>query len=214
VSLYLDSAQADDARLAFNTGLVKGITTNPSLVAKTGRPAIEVIEELCNFSIGIVFHQLIEKDPAGRKREAIQIAEIRPGRVGLKIPCTYENLSLAAELVESGYIVGITAIFSTPQVYLACQAGAQYILPYINRSTRLLGDGISLVRQMRAVIEADNSKTQIIAASIKTPDEAISTLLAGAHHLTLPIGLIESMGNHALSNKAIEEFSLAEKGES
>jgi transaldolase len=213
VSLYLDSAQPDDARQAFSTGLVKGITTNPGLVAKTGRQALEVIDELCNISTGIVFHQLTERDPAARTREANRMAEIRPGRVGLKIPCTYENLSLAAKLVQSGYIVGITAIFNTAQVYLACQAGAQYILPYVNRSTRLLGDGISLVRQMRAVIEADNSKTQIIAASIKTPDEAISTLLAGAHHLTLPIGLIESMGNHPLSDKAIEEFALAAKGE-
>jgi transaldolase len=110
-----------------------------------------------------------------------------------------------------GYIVGITAIFSTPQVYLACQAGAQYILPYVNRSTRLLGDGISLVQQMRAVINVERSNTQIIAASIKTPEEAISTLLAGAHHLTLPIRLIESMGDHPLSDKAIEDFRLAAK---
>jgi transaldolase len=211
VSLYLDSALASEARTAFSTGLVKGITTNPSLVSKTGHPVLEVVAKLCDNSTGIVFHQLTELDPGARRREAIQMAGIRPGRVGLKIPCTYENLSLAAELVESGYIVGITAIFSTPQVYLACEAGAQYILPYVNRSTRLLGDGISMVRQMRAVIDADNSSTQIIAASIKTPDEAISTLLAGAHHLTLPIGLIELMGNHPLSDKTIEEFGLAVK---
>jgi transaldolase len=211
VSLYLDSALVEEARYAFSTGMVKGITTNPNLVAKTGRPAMEVIAELCDFSIGIVFHQLIGQSLAVRKREAIQMAGIRPGRVGLKIPCIYENLSLAAELVGSGYTVGITTIFSTPQVYLACQTGAQYIIPYINRSTRLLGDGISLVGHMRAVIDADNSSTQIIAASIKTPEEAISTLMAGAHHLTLPIGLIESMGNHPLSNKAIEEFILASR---
>lgn len=134
------------------------------------------------------------------------MAGLRPGRIGLKIPCTYDNLSLAAELVGMGYIVGITAIFSLPQTYLACQAGAQYILPYVNRSTRLLGDGIGLVQQMRAVIDAGNSPTQIIAASIKTPDEAIATLIAGAHHLTIPISLIESMGDHPLSHKTIEEF--------
>jgi transaldolase len=209
VSLYLDSALSGEARRAFSTGLVKGITTNPSLIAKTGRPAVEVIAKLCDLSIGIVFHQLTMQDLDARKREAIQMVGIRPGRVGLKIPCTHENLSLAAELVGSGYIVGITAIFSTPQVYLACQAGAQYILPYVNRSTRLLGDGIGLVRQMRAVIDAASANTQIIAASIKTPDEAISTLLAGAHHLTLPIDLIESMGNHTLSDNAIEEFAKA-----
>jgi transaldolase len=211
LSLYLDSARTDEASRAFSTGLVKGITTNPSLVAQIGRQATEVIGELCDHSTGIVFHQLTELDSVGRKREAIQMAGLRLGRIGLKIPCTYENLSLAAELVDSGYIVGITAIFSTAQVYLACQAGAQYILPYINRSTRLLGDGISLVHQMREVIDASISNTQIIAASIKSSEEAISTLVAGAHHLTLPINLIESMGNHPLSDQAIEEFRLAAK---
>jgi transaldolase len=211
VSLYLDSALAEEARCAFSTGLVKGITTNPSLMANSGRPAVSVIAELCDLSTGIVFHQLTEQDLGRRKSEAIQMAGIRPGRVGLKIPCTFENLSLAAELVGLGYIVGITAIFSPAQVYLACQTGAQFILPYVNRSTRLLGDGVSLVSQMRAVIDAGNSGIQIIAASIKTPDEAINTFLAGAHHLTLPIGLIESMGNHPLSDKTIKEFALATK---
>jgi len=211
VSLYLDSARVEDARRAFSTGLVKGITTNPSLMAQTRRPATDVIAELCDLSTGIVFHQLTEGDIAGRRTEAMKMAGIQPGRVGLKIPCTYENLSLASELVSLGYIVGITAIFSTPQVYLACQAGAHYILPYVNRSTRLLGDGIGLVRQMRAVIDAERSNIEIIAASIKTPEEAISTLLAGAHHLTLPLRIIETMGDHPLSDQTIEEFGLAVK---
>lgn len=211
MSLYLDSAIVDEAQRAFRTGLVHGITTNPSLMAKTGHPAFEVIANLCDLSTGIVFHQLTANDPVARKSEAIQMAGSRAGRVGLKIPCTYINLSLAAELVGSGYIIGITAIFSLSQVYLACQSGAQFILPYVNRSTRLLGDGIGLISQMRAVIDAEDSHTQIIAASIKTQEEAISTLLAGAHHLTLPIGLIEAMGNHPLSDKTIEEFRLAGK---
>jgi transaldolase len=175
-------------------------------MALTGRKPNEVMAELCDLSTGIVFYQLTAGNISDRKTEAIQMAGIRPGRIGLKIPCTYENLSLSAHLVALGYIVGITAIFSPQQVYLACQAGAQYVLPYVNRSTRLLGDGIGLVRQMRAVIDIDNSKTQIIAASIKSPEEAISTLTAGAHHLTLPLSLIEAMGDHPLSLQTIEEF--------
>ena len=206
MSLYLDSAFPQDARRAFATGLVSGITTNPALVAQTKRTAVEVITQLCDMSKGIVFHQLAEDTLSGRKKEAEMMAEIQPGRVGLKIPCTYENLALASVLVRSGHIIGMTAIFSLAQVYLACQAGAQYILPYVNRSTRLLGDGIGLVRQMRSVIDAEGASTQIIAASIKSPDEAISTLLAGAHHLSLPLKIIESMGNHRLSDQAIEEF--------
>jgi transaldolase len=213
VSLYLDSAFPEDARHAFNIGLVCGITTNPTLVAQTNLPAMEVITQLCELSTGIVFYQLAEDTPTKKWKEAERVAGIRPGRVGLKIPCTYKNLALAAGLVNSGYIVGITAIFSPAQVYLACQAEAQFILPYVNRSTRLLGDGIALVRQMRSVIDAEGSKLQIIAASIKTPEEAISTLLAGAHHMTLPLKLIESMGNHPLSEQAIVDFRLSAKRE-
>lgn len=207
MSLYLDSALPGDARQAFAAGLVKGITTNPKLVAQTKRPASEVIPELCDLSTGIVFHQLSSASASGRESEGLEMVGLRPGRVGLKIPCTYENLSLAARLVSQGCTVGITAIFSPQQVYLACQAGAQYILPYVNRSTRLLGDGIALVHTMREVIEAEDSSIQIIAASIKTPDEAISTLLAGAHHLTLPLSLIQSMAEHPLSVQTIEEFA-------
>jgi transaldolase len=212
MALFLDSTFAEEAHRAFATGLVKGITTNPSLVAKTHQPAAEVIPQLCDLSSGIVFHQLTAENLADRREEAITMAGLRPGRVGLKIPCTYENLTLATELVKSGYMVALTAIFSLSQVYLACQAGAQYVIPYVNRSTRLLGDGIDLVRHMRAVIDADGAPTQILAASIKSADEAISALLAGAHHLSLPLALIESMGEHALSYQAIEEFKAAQKG--
>ncbi len=211
MSLYLDSAFPQDARRAFAAGLVSGITTNPTLVAQTKHPAVEVITQLCDLSTGIVFHQLVEETTAGRKKEAERMASIRPGRVGLKIPCTYENLALAAYLVRSGYLVGLTAIFNTAQVYLACQAGAQYILPYVNRTTRLLGDGVALVHDMRSIIDAEGSSMQIIAASIKSPEEAMATLLAGAHHLTLPLKLIEAMGKHKLSDQAIEDFRSAPK---
>jgi transaldolase len=127
--------------------------------------------------------------------------------VGLKIPCTSENLVMAARLKNEGYLIGITAVFSTAQAYLAIQAGADYILPYVNRSTRLQGDGLALVHEIRSVIDASGTNMEIIAASIKTPAEAVDAHLAGAHHLTLPLSLIESMGNHQLSDLAIEEFN-------
>jgi transaldolase len=146
--------------------------------------------------------------PSEREAEAHRFAALRPGRVGLKIPCTPENLALCARLSAAGYVCGLTAIFSPAQVYLAIQAGARYVLPYVNRSTRLQGDGPALVRAMRQVIDAERAATEILAASIKSPAEAIETVLAGAHHLTLPLEVIRQMGQHALSEQAIEEFSL------
>jgi transaldolase len=210
MTLFLDSALADDARRAAALGFVNGLTTNPALMAKAGRPAEDVIRELCEIMPGTVFYQLAAPTLAEREAEAHHMANLVEGRIGLKIPCTPENLTLAARLVTAGYTVGLTAIFSAAQVYLAGEAGAHFVLPYVNRSTRLLGDGLALVRQMRAVIDATRAPVEIIAASIKSPQEAVDTLLAGAHHLTLPLNVIEAMGQHPLSDQTIEEFARSE----
>lgn len=206
MTLYLDSALVADAKEARAFGFVSGATTNPALLAVARRPAEEVIVDLCDILPGLIFHQLQAQDPAEAEREAHFFAALRPGRVGLKIPCHLQNLALAARLADEGIIVGITAIFCAAQCYLACEAGARYVLPYVNRSTRLLGDGPGLVAEMRAVIDALGSPTEIIAASIKTPAEAVATLNAGAHHLTLPLAVIRSMAHHPLSEEAIEAF--------
>ena len=190
-----------------------GATTNPTLVAASGLPAAEVVTALCRLLPGTVFHQLTGETVADREAEAHRFAKLVPGRVGIKIPTTTENLALARRLASEGAIVGMTAIFSAAQVALAAEAGARYVLPYVERSTRLLGDGLALVREMRAVAEAvgrdGGSSIEIIAASIKTPEQAVATLLAGAHHLALPIAVIEAMGEHDLLVATIAEFAKA-----
>ncbi|MBP7691952.1 MAG: hypothetical protein KA764_08545 [Anaerolineales bacterium] len=208
MTLYLDSAFLEDAQAAAALGYVRGITTNPTLLAKTGRPADEVLPALCDTCPGPVFYQLTADTVAGREAEARRMLARRPN-LSLKIPTTPENLVLGARLAQSGAVVGMTAIFSAAQVYLACQTGARYVLPYVNRSTRLLGDGLALVREMRAVIDAQRAPVEIVAASIKSPEEATATVLAGAHHLTLPLAIIQAMGQHALSDQAIAEFAQA-----
>lgn len=210
MTLLLDSALLEDAQASATLGLAKGgITTNPTLLAKAGLPAEQVIPALCDAHPGTIFHQLSAKTAAEREAEAWRMLSLRPGRVGLKIPCTLENLALAQRFAGQGVITGMTAIFSPAQVYLALQAGAKYIFPYVNRSTRLLGDGLELVRQMRAVIDAGGGKMHIVAASIKTPEEAVATVLAGAHHLTLALEVIRAMGHHPLSEQTIAEFDAA-----
>lgn len=209
MTLYLDSALADDAQRAQALGFVRGITTNPTLMAQASQPAEEVMRDLCGIISGTVFYQLAAPTLALREAEAHRIANLIPKRMGLKIPGTTENLALVTRLVKAGYTVGVTAIFSAAQVYLAAEAGAQFVLPYVNRSTRLLGDGLALVRQMRAVIDSTHAPLEILAASIKTPTEAVDTVLAGAHHLTLPLSVIEAMGQHPLSDETIIEFAKA-----
>lgn len=206
MTLYLDSALIEEARAAAALGYVRGITTNPTLMGRAGRPAAEVMAALCDVCAGIAFYQVTAENPDEREAEARRMAAVRPN-LGLKIPTTPENLALAARLSRDGFVVGMTAIFSAAQVYLACQAGARYVLPYVNRSTRLLGDGLALVRDMRAVIDAQRAPVEIIAASVKSPEEAAATVLAGAHHLTLPLAVITAMGSHPLSEQAIAEFA-------
>jgi transaldolase len=209
MALFLDSAWVKDARRVAELGFVWGATTNPTLMARAGRAPADVIAGFCESLPGTVFYQLTAPTLAEREAEARQIVEINPVKVGLKIPCTTENLSLLARLTDEGITCAVTAIFSAYQAYLACEAGAHYIIPYVNRSTRLQGDGPGLVSEMRAVVAAADTGTELLAASIKTPAEVVETVLAGAHHLTLPLDLILALGEHPLSRRAIADFDRA-----
>jgi transaldolase len=211
VALFLDSAHVEDAQRAAELGFVWGATTNPKLLSQVDRQPADVIADFCDLLPGTVFYQLTAPTVEERREEALRMLEINPAQVGLKIPCTTENLSLLAHLTDQGITCAVTAIFSTHQAYLACEAGAHYVLPYVNRSTRLQGSGTYLVQRMVQVIEAVGSDTDLLAGSIKTPAEAVETILAGAHHLTVPLDLILALGDHTLSQQAIEEFDQAMK---
>ncbi len=214
MTVMLDSARLADAERAAALSFVRGATTNPALLAQAAQAepgraanAAERLAALCDRLPGPIFYQLSAPTLAEREAEAETWLGLRPGRIGLKVPCTPENLGLAARCARAGATVGLTTIFSAAQAALAAEAGAHFIFPYVNRSTRLLGDGLALVREMRAVLDALGAPTQIAAASIKTPAEAVATLLAGAHHLTLPLAVIEAMGQHPLSDQTIAEFA-------
>lgn len=210
--LLLDSADVQAARRAADLGFVRGATTNPTLMAASGRPAEAVIPEMADILPGTVFYQLTSETPQAREAEARRLAALRPGRVGIKVPTTTQNLALVARLTADGLTCAMTAIFSPGQALLALEAGAAFVIPYVNRTTRLYGDGPGLVRQMRAVIDACGSPMRILAASVKSPDEAVAALLAGAHDLTLPLAVIEALGEHPGSLAAIEEFGAALRG--
>jgi transaldolase len=206
MALFLDSARVEEAERASELGFVWGATTNPALMAAAGREPARVIADFCGLLPGTVFYQLRAPTPAEREAEALRIVEIDPVKVGLKIPCTTENLGLLARLTDDGITCAVTAIFSAYQAYLACEAGAHYILPYVHRSTRLQGNGPALVSEMLAIIEAADSGTELLAASFRTPVEVVEAVLAGAHHLSLGLTLIESLGEHPLSQQTIAEF--------
>ena len=208
MGLFLDSAKIEEVRQAVEFGYLAGVTTNPTIMAKAKGQPRDIIREISAISPGPVFYQVTAKTTAEREREGREFFGINPEKVVLKIPATTENLAVMARL-SLDIPCAATAVYSGHQTLVACEAGARYVIPYVNRATRLLGDGYKLVAEMAAVLKASGRSAEILAASIKSADEATQAMLAGANHLTLPLDILLSLGNHPLSDAAIEEFGRA-----
>jgi transaldolase len=209
MALYLDSALIPDAQLAMQWGWVSGITTNPTLLAQSDRPPKQVLSELKALCQGEIYYQLLSLDQATMEAEAQMALEILGPQLVLKIPATSIGLAVTARL-SSQISCAVTGIYHASQAKVAQAAGATYAIAYVNRATRLLGDGIQLVAAMAAVLRG--SSTQILAASLKSPDEAIAALQAGAEHLTLPLALLEQLASHPLSEQTVTDFKAGGQG--
>jgi transaldolase len=202
--IYLDSALLEEAQAAVAMGWVKGITTNPTLLKKSPLPPEECLRELSAICPGELYYQLCGTDLKSMIREGYRAAEIVGEKLVLKIPATELGFRVTAHL-SSAIACSVTAIYSPTQAAIASEAGAKYAIAYVNRATRLLGDGLELVRSMSQVLQ--NSPTEILAASLKSPQEAAATLQAGAHHLTVPLDILRAMTTHELSTATVAEFA-------
>lgn len=209
MGLFLDSANIDDVRSAVTLGFVTGVTTNPALMAKTERPEIDIIHDILELTTGPIFYQVTAENVAVRADQARAISRLAPDRVVIKIPATTENFSLAARLKKEGISCAITAVASPSQVYIATLVGAAYAAIYVSRLTKQLGDGIGILRDCVSI--ARKSPVRILAASLKSVDEVIATIMTEVPDITLPLELILKLGEHELSLKAIEEFSTTKR---
>ncbi|WP_119071875.1 transaldolase family protein [Aggregatilinea lenta] len=207
MAIYLNSAFPEHARRAQELAFIDGVTTNPSLLAETGRPGLDVLAELLETFDGHVFYQVTGSTVEQRLDQAWEAHEMRPDKVVIKIPATTENMTLAHRLTDAGIEICVTAVSAPAQAYIAAQINAQFVAPYVNRLTRQMGDGLGVVRDIRRIVEG--TPTEILAASLKTVDEAMAALLSGAHHITVALDLILAMGDHELSQLAIDEFNRA-----
>lgn len=205
MAIYLDSVNLEEARRAQDLGFVQGITTNPKLMAQTGRAGLDVLSDLVEIFDGHIFYQVTAATVEARTDEAWQAYQIRPDKVVIKVPTTTENLSMVSRLIPAGIECAMTAAYSPAQAYLATQVRASFVIPYVNRMTRQLGDAFGIVRNMVQIVQG--SQTRVLAASFKSVDEVIATILTGVDELTLPLDLILAMGDHELSQQAIAEFS-------
>jgi transaldolase len=209
IMIYLDSAIASEAERAIALGWVKGITTNPTLLAKSNLSPEQTLKELAAISPGELYYQLTAPDFEGMLAEGRQAFEIIGEKTVLKVPATAIGFQVVATLSRE-IPCAVTAIYSAAQTVVSREAGAKYAIAYVNRATRLLGDGLALVREMAAVLQG--SKTEILAASLKSPEEAAAALMAGSHHLTLPLHLLQAMTTHVLSEQTVTEFNSHGKG--
>lgn len=204
MAIYLDSAIVSEAEVASKMGWVKGITTNPTLLAKSDLSPEIVLKQLASLTAGPVFYQLVASDFDGMLAEGWKAVEIIGKQTVLKVPATPIGFEVVACL-SSEITCSVTAIYSAAQAAVTKEAGAKMAIAYVNRATRLLGDGVALVRDMASVLA--DSNTEILAASIKSPQEAAAALQAGANHLTLPLSMLQAMTTHELSEKTVEEFA-------
>ena len=201
--IYLDSAIIEEAKLAVKMGWIKGITTNPTLLKKSPLSPEETLAQLTAISPGELYYQLCATDFASMVAEGKKAKQIVGNKLVLKIPATDLGFKVTAHL-SSEIACSVTAIYSLAQTAIAKEAGAKYAIAYVNRATKLLGDGFALVKEMANILQGSN--TEILAASIKSPQEAAATLQAGAHHLTLPLAILQQMTTHELSTKTVDEF--------
>jgi transaldolase len=203
MALFLDSADLQEASTAGELGFVYGATTNPALLAKAGHAdTVSALQALCPLLPGPVFHQLTRRDIEGMRAEAEDFIGLAPN-LGLKIMCTLAGLQFAAEISDR-VTVAVTGVFAPAQAYLAAESGAGYVIPYVNRLTRYAGAGPGVIRDMADILFATD--TELLAAGIKSPAEAIETLLAGAEHVSLPLDVIRSMAENELTQQAYANF--------
>jgi transaldolase len=209
MGIYLDTAIVAEAAWASKFGWLSGITTNPTLLGKSDLAPDVTLTQLAKLIPGEVYYQLTASDFDGMVAEGKAAFELIGQQTVLKVPATAAGFQAVAHL-SAEIPCAVTAIYSASQAVVSAEAGAKYAIAYVNRATRLLGDGFALVRDMANVLQRTN--TEILAASIKSPEEAVKTLLAGAHHLTLPLNVLQAMAVHELSQQTVDEFAKNGRG--
>ena len=204
---FIDTANVDDIRKANDMGIICGVTTNPSLIAKEGRDFNEVIKEITEIVDGPISGEVkaTTTDAEGMIAEGREIAKIHPNMV-VKIPMTVEGLKAVKVLSKEGIKTNVTLIFTANQALLAARAGATYVSPFLGRLDDISQPGIELVRTIAEIFDIYGYETEIIAASVRNPIHVTDCALAGADIATVPYKVIEQMTKHPLTDQGIEKF--------
>ena len=205
MKFFVDTADVGEIRELAATGLLDGVTTNPSLIAKAGRPIKDVIAEICATVPGPISAEVAATDYDGMMREAAILAPIAKN-VTIKVPLTWDGLKACKALSSKGTMVNVTLCFSANQALLAAKAGASFISPFAGRLDDIGFDGMEVIREIRAIYDNYDFRTEILAASIRTPLHVKQAAMAGADVATIPPAILKSLVKHPLTDKGLENF--------
>lgn len=205
MKLFIDTANVTDIRKANELGVICGVTSNPSLIAKEGLVFEEVIKEISSIVDGPISAEVITLEASKMVEEGTTLAQIHPNIV-IKIPMCEEGLKATKQLTEKGIKTNVTLIFSAQQALLAARAGATYVSPFIGRLDDIGFNGMSLIEDTAEIFEIHGISTEIIAASVRHPIHVLEAAKAGAHIATIPYSVITQMINHPLTSSGIEKF--------
>lgn len=205
MKLFLDTANVEHIKEANEMGVICGVTTNPSLIAKEGRDFNEVIKEITGIVNGPISGEVVSEDAEGMIKEGREIAAIHPNMI-VKIPITIEGLKAVKILASEGIKTNVTLIFSANQALLAANAGATYVSPFLGRVDDISMDGMELVRTIAEIFDIHGIATEIIAASVRHPIHVTEAARAGAHIATVPYSLVLQMTKHPLTEAGLEKF--------
>ncbi len=203
---FVDTADVDAIRELHDLGMVDGVTTNPSIILKSGRDIIEVTKEICSIVEGPVSAEVVAMTADEMIAEGRKLAGIAPN-IAVKVPLTWDGLKACKVLTGEGKMVNVTLCFSVNQALLAAKAGATFISPFIGRLDDINLDGLELIADIRRVYDNYGFETNILAASIRTVNHASQCALIGADVMTAPPSVIKSMANHVLTDKGLEQFA-------
>jgi transaldolase len=205
MKFFADTAEVKDIKELADLGLLDGVTTNPSLVAKSGRQFKEVVAEICSIVEGPVSAEVVSLDYEGMMREAADLRKIA-GNVAIKVPLTLDGLKACKALSSDGCLVNVTLCFSANQALLAAKAGASFISPFIGRLDDIHLEGTDLIAEIRQIYDNYAFDTEILAASVRTALHVKQVALIGADVATCPPAVIKSLVKHPLTDKGIEQF--------
>ncbi len=205
MKFFVDTAEIKDIRDLYATGLLDGVTTNPSLVAKSGRDFKEVIKEICSIVPGPVSAEVASTDYEGMVAEGRHLAKIADNVV-VKVPLTVDGLKATKTFAAEGIKINVTLCFSANQALLAAKVGATYISPFVGRLDDINIDGMELIRDIRTIYDNYAFSTEILAASIRSANHVTEAALAGADVATIPPSVIYKLADHPLTKSGLEQF--------